>query len=64
MQALLHDDTDESVKLRKKHEIEGLVLSKLAACSEVLRCAAAQLASLNRKCPQALCIRQQISFAG
>ncbi len=46
MQALLHDDTDESVKLRKRHDCEGAVLSKLSVCSEALRWADAQLASL------------------
>lgn len=37
MQALLHDDTVQSVKLKKDHDYEGMVLTQLSACSEALR---------------------------
>lgn len=43
MQALVHDDTVQSVKLKKDHDYEGMVLTQLSACSEALRWADAQL---------------------
>ena len=37
MQALVHDDTDRSVKLKKDQDYEGMVLAQLSACNEALR---------------------------